>query len=84
MTLVGETLLPYSIREGLGWPLKAAFYPQKTAHFIRFITFHKTAEHFILFSLNHLWNHFGPFMVSYLICFFIDYRQKKKFHQWSR
>lgn len=49
-----------------------AFYHQKTVHFIRFITFHKTAEHFILFSLSHLWNHFGPFIVSYLICFFID------------
>lgn len=52
--------------------LRAAFYPPKMAHFIRFITFHKTAEHFTLFSLSHLCNHFGPFMVSYLICFFID------------
>lgn len=72
MTLIVETRLP-CIREGLGeQPLRATFYPQRMDHFIRFITFHKTAGRFILFSLSHLWNHFGPFIVSYLICFFID------------
>lgn len=55
-----------------GRPLWAAFYPRRMDHFIRFITFHKTAGRFILFSLSHLWNHFGPIIVSYLICFFID------------
>lgn len=61
-----------------GRPYGQYFYPRRMDHFIRFITFHKTAGRFILFSLSHLWNHFGPFIVSYLICFFHRLKAEKK------